>query len=295
MVVALVVISAFFYFLVTNTGQDTSRKAVAQTVSDNENLDITAVVQSPNQNPPGGVGSVPVGAVTLSGVTFPNAKITLLRDGQVTTTLFANTDGSFRILLNGLNLGIYQFAIFAEDRNGVQSAPYVINAVVLQLTGYNVQNIIIPPTITARPTQLSSGQTLTVFGYAPAGSSVLISIPGQPALANTLADQTGFYNSEIRASLSKGVYPFRSKATVGTITSPESRPVDVYIDLPQPKPDPVIAACVDYNRDGRVNLIDFSILLFWFGKDSPPARIDCNHDTRIDIKDFSLLMYYWTG
>jgi hypothetical protein len=52
---------------------------------------------------------------------------------------------------------------------------------------------------------------------------------------------------------------------------------------------------VDYNGDGRVDLVDFSILIFWFNKDSIPAHIDCNGDGVADIVDFSIVTYYWTG
>ena len=49
----------------------------------------------------------------------------------------------------------------------------------------------------------------------------------------------------------------------------------------------------DLNGDGRVNLIDFSILLHWWGKDN--ALADLNKDGRVGLKDFSIMMYWWTG
>ena len=52
---------------------------------------------------------------------------------------------------------------------------------------------------------------------------------------------------------------------------------------------------VDSNQDGRVDLIDFSILIFWFNKSLVPPDIDCNADGKVDIVDFSIVAYYWTG
>ena len=52
---------------------------------------------------------------------------------------------------------------------------------------------------------------------------------------------------------------------------------------------------VDYNGDGRVDLVDFSILIFWFNKSPVPPDIDCNADGKVDIVDFSIVAYYWTG
>jgi len=51
----------------------------------------------------------------------------------------------------------------------------------------------------------------------------------------------------------------------------------------------------DFNRDTKVNSVDFSILLaFW--RTSPPFRnlyVDINADGRVDSVDFSILMYEW--
>lgn len=51
----------------------------------------------------------------------------------------------------------------------------------------------------------------------------------------------------------------------------------------------------DFNCDGRVNSIDFSILLY-FWKSTPPfsnPNVDINNDDKIDSVDFSILLYQW--
>jgi hypothetical protein len=53
----------------------------------------------------------------------------------------------------------------------------------------------------------------------------------------------------------------------------------------------------DLNRDGKVNLIDFSILLFWWNTDggtSDPSA-DINADSKVNLVDFSILLFNWTG
>jgi ABC-type transporter Mla MlaB component len=51
----------------------------------------------------------------------------------------------------------------------------------------------------------------------------------------------------------------------------------------------------DLNGDGRVNTIDFSILLsFW--KRTPPFKnpcVDINHDNKVDARDFSIMLAQW--
>ncbi len=49
----------------------------------------------------------------------------------------------------------------------------------------------------------------------------------------------------------------------------------------------------DLNHDGRVNLTDFSILLYYWGTDNTCA--DQNQNGNVELIDFSIMMYYWTG
>jgi len=51
----------------------------------------------------------------------------------------------------------------------------------------------------------------------------------------------------------------------------------------------------DLNRDGSINLVDFSVAAYWYKRKSPPAKYDLNNDGKIDLVDFSIMAYYWTG
>ncbi len=274
---------------------------VAAQMTDSDTLDVSAVVGSPA--PPGGTGSgsgSSSGAtVVMSGWAFPGAKLTLLRDGSVATRLIANPDGSFQITLNGISLGNYQLAIFAEDQDGLLSSPHTINLAANTVQPYNFTNIIIPPTIKVNPTNIGLGQAYVISGYAPVSSSVNAQIPGLVNLGTTTADANGYYQLSLTNSLPPGIQLIRTQAQLFSFTSLFSKPVQVVFYLPGqtpiPPPPAQLGVCVDYNKDRRVNLIDFSILLFWFGKPAAPSTIDCNRDNVIDIKDFSILMYFWTG
>lgn len=264
-------------------------------------LDVSAVV--PGAAPPGGggsSGSTTGATVVMSGWAFPGAKLTLLKDGAIATTLIANQDGSFQVTLNNLSFGLYQLSIYAEDPSGILSSPHTINLVANASQPYNFANIIIPPTIVASPTTVSIGQSYVVSGYAPAGSSVQVTIPTiNTPLGTVVADNSGYYQLNLTGNLPPGLYGLRARATLNGYTSLYSKPVLIISYLlgtvPIPPPPAQLGVCVDYNKDRRVNLIDFSILLFWFGKQPVNPTIDCNQDRVIDIKDFSILMYFWTG
>lgn len=65
---------------------------------------------------------------------------------------------------------------------------------------------------------------------------------------------------------------------------------------------------VDFNGDGRVDMIDASILLYWWNRRITPEALaaigptafefpspDISNDTKVDIVDLSILLFYWTG
>jgi hypothetical protein len=51
----------------------------------------------------------------------------------------------------------------------------------------------------------------------------------------------------------------------------------------------------DLNCDGKVNLVDFSILAYWYKKTPVPEKVDLNNDGKVTLVDFSIMAYYWTG
>jgi len=65
--------------------------------------------------------------------------------------------------------------------------------------------------------------------------------------------------------------------------------------VPTPQPAPVVSRRVgNLNLDGRVDFIDFSILLFNWGIPKNLAA-DLNKDGKVDLIDFSIMLYWWTG
>ena len=55
-----------------------------------------------------------------------------------------------------------------------------------------------------------------------------------------------------------------------------------------------ILKIADFNHDGRVDVEDLSILLYYYGKTGPQIiPYDLNGDGKIDIIDTSILLYYW--
>jgi hypothetical protein len=55
-----------------------------------------------------------------------------------------------------------------------------------------------------------------------------------------------------------------------------------------------ILKIADFNRDGYVDLVDMSILLYWYGHTGPEIiPYDLSNDGQVDIVDASIVLYYW--
>jgi len=64
---------------------------------------------------------------------------------------------------------------------------------------------------------------------------------------------------------------------------------------PAPEKETECDNYADLNCDGRVDIIDISILLYWFDKPNVSPKVDLNADGRTDMTDLSILVYYWTN
>ena len=71
-----------------------------------------------------------------------------------------------------------------------------------------------------------------------------------------------------------------------------NRAARLWID-PVPIMHPLGNVSADINGDGKVNLVDFSILLFHWGTSDDIA--DLNEDGKVSLTDFSILLFNWTG
>ena len=62
-----------------------------------------------------------------------------------------------------------------------------------------------------------------------------------------------------------------------------------------PEPEKILKL-IDFNDDGRCDIIDLSILLFYYDQSGPTVkRYDLNNNGVVNFIDVSVLLYYWTG
>jgi hypothetical protein len=265
----------------------------ADTVSDQVVVSVTATVPGPP--PPEESDTI----IILKGRAYPGALVTARQSGSIIATTTAGPDATFEIS-RIVDPGIYTFTVFAEDDSGVVGNSFSISLSLSEGTTTTVSGIFLGPTIAISDTEVQVGDTVTVFGTTVPNAEVTIFFSSDPFQAAAFADGDGTWeHSEIATSgngLEIGDHGARAKAEApDSAISEYSKTVSFSVVAEGG------AACNgkspgDQNCDGSVDLVDFSILLFYWQSTSPAnPRADINDDNIVNITDFSIMLYYWTG
>jgi hypothetical protein len=185
---------------------------------------------------------------------------------------------------------------WANDIDGVRSATFNTTFDVTQGAVTNVNGVLIPPTIRASATQVNPGDIVTLSGQTIPQVSVEVSVDNNAQILRTTSDATGRWTVLFDTrSVSVNTHTVKARFIEGSLLKTESTYGTVLQIAVGVEGRPVSNS--DLNRDGRVNLTDFSILIFWWGgtggNSNPPA--DINQNGRVGLEDFSILLFNWTG
>lgn len=254
----------------------------------------SAVVIVPGGGTSGGV-ILPQTAVSFSGYAYPNAQVSLLKQGELKTTVKADSTGYFSITLEEKYNSNILYSLFAQDVSGNRSL--LLNYPMVVQVGYitELSGIRFAPTIVIDKSQVRVGDYLTVNGYALPQNDMEVNIVGVANKVFTLTSSSdGSYKIVLPLTdLPRGAYSIYinykndtrvSKLIKFTIGESNIFFTDASSSIPG-----------DCNADKKIDLIDFSILAFWYGKPNPPKCVDTNGDGIINLIDFSILAFYWTG
>ncbi|MEK7193508.1 MAG: hypothetical protein AAB652_01845 [Patescibacteria group bacterium] len=80
----------------------------------------------------------------------------------------------------------------------------------------------------------------------------------------------------------------------GTVQVPPTGGGGIPPKAQKPVITPEIIKKCDFNDDGRCNIVDLSIMLFYYEEFGPKiSRYDLNGNKTVDFPDVSVLMFYW--
>ena len=236
--------------------------------------------------------------VILNGYAYPRAKIVVLVDGTAAETGTADSAGKFAVTLDAIARGVYSFGIYAVDAKNVRSSTFTTTFTVTGGRTSTLSNVNIMPSISVSPDPVDPGQTLTISGYSLPNATISIENQHDKTSASlktfsATSDSNGVWSITVdTGGFITGTYKVRARATQSGGVSTGFSDYTFY-----GVGEEASALNADLNRDGSVNLIDFSILLFWWGTDggdsSPPA--DINRDGNTSLTDFSILLFQWSG
>ena len=246
---------------------------------------------------PSGGSEVKLGdtQINVTGQTIPRATVNIILDTESIGSVRADSDGNFTFATDA-SPGTVSMGFWTQDDNNVRSITYNTTFDVTQGAITNVNGVLIPPTITVSDATVNPGDPLTFYGQAPPNVNVELFVDNK-SVVKTTADSGGYWNVDLETSTYKPAeYAVRARYIVGsgtlTTESGFSSTIQLFLGVDGSPSTPS-----DLNRDGSVNLVDFSILIFWWGTsggNSDPSA-DINGNGKVGIEDFSILLFNWTG
>lgn len=242
--------------------------------------------------------------VIFSGRAYPLSRVNILKDGQKVLTTIAGPDSNFTAQLTDLSSGNYTFALYGEDKQGVRSNQFSFPLFITQGVITSVGGIFIAPTLSLDKTEVRRGDTIVVFGQSTPQSDVTININSEPEFfIRQKADDKGAYLLNFDSSvLELGNHTAKSKAVLGNEISSFSNTAGFIVGVKNVFAGAPVQRILkgDLNKDGKVNLVDFSIGAFWYKRTLNGTIIQTelevlNGDQKMDLVDFSIMAFNWTG
>lgn len=265
--------------------------------------DETDTLPPPPPPPSGGGGGGQLFTrAVITGYASPESKVFLLKDGQRFDEGLALSDGLFRFIVSDVATGNHLFGLYFEDSlSRVSSLFSFYIGLNFNVITY-ISDILLAPTLDV--TSLGDDeQPTSITGFTvPEGIVTLSIVDGvlnATTTEETTTDTKGRYDFLLTDQVfAVGTYKIIVQSTLDTLRSGENILEFIFgldskgkvIELRS-----TVCKAVDYNTDSRVNIIDFSILLYWFERFNPPDEIDLNNDNVVDLSDFSIMAYCWTG
>jgi hypothetical protein len=258
--------------------------------TDEETVKVTAIV-APNST------------AIFSGLTCPLCRVYVERGAVIEESGLAQNDATFQVSVEDLPTGTYLFEVYAIDTEGFHSSTSSFTLTVSQGTITSVSGILLSPTLGSNESKVIKGAEITFFGQTVPNSVVTILIDGgSPFIQVNSEADGGFYYIFSTVSLSLGTHTAEARVASGGNDSQYSPFVEFEVKAEEEEPavsneETKKRNCekADYDSDSKVNLVDFSIFLYWYEKNSVPVRINLNNDNKLDLTDFSILIYCWSG
>ena len=234
--------------------------------------------------------------INVIGRGYPLRTINFLLDTESVGTVRSDSSGRFEFSTNA-SPGTATLGIWTTDVDGTRSITLNNTIDVTQGAITNLNGIILPPTISVPNPNVNPGDTILISGQSIPSSRVEVHVDNSTIVETVTAGTDGKWSLSFDTSrVSVAQHTLRARTLTGNpplrTESSFSTSIQLFVGV-----DGQATLPSDLNRDGFINLIDFSILIFWWqtngGDSDPPA--DINQNGRVSLEDFSILLFNWTG
>lgn len=226
--------------------------------------------------------------VVISGYFNPNSLVSILKDGITSGVTFTNDLGFWQITLSGLNPRTYIFQISGSTSNNSKVNSEVFFIEVIKGTTVKVSNVILPPKFLVSETQ----NELFIEGNGVPDANINIYIDDVFVSESTINSE-GEFNVLLSNKYSDQDHSISIEMTFAG-AKVMSRPVIFKSKNNLPELDGC-ASFADATNDCKVNFIDFNLMLRSYFYEPVRAIFDLNKNGKVDLVDFSILAYFWTG
>ncbi len=228
------------------------------------------------------------GNIRMTGYASPNALVTFLHEGVVAGTSTADSNSFFDKTLTGYEPGLTNFSLYGSDALGRNTLTLTFDITIISGSTITLSGFLLPPTMSVQKENLKRPDAQKVDGYTRQDATITTFFTGDEGIAaQTRSAANGSWNSTITNIFHLGFHSAQSLTQDdfgGTSNLSQSKLFTVLLSA-------------DLNVDDKVNLTDFSILMFNYARgDFPNPAADIN-DNRAppDLVDFSIMMFHWTG
>ncbi len=234
--------------------------------------------------------------ISVTGFGYPARSVNILLDTETVGTVRTSNLGRFEFTTTA-SPGTATLGFWSLDESGTRSITLNSTFDVTQGAITNITGVILPPTIKLSATKINPGDTVIVSGQSVPNAAIELHINASEVIEKTTSDASGKWSITLNtAKLRIAEHTLKARSITGTppLTSQSSfsAALQLFVGVEGKATTPS-----DLNRDTKINLIDFSILIFWWGTNAGNSNpsADINGNGRVGIEDFSILLFNWTG
>ena len=272
-------------------------------------------------NAPGGGGGLSGGSskpktstVKIRGFAYPLSWVYLYEDGILLDKVQASENGTFNGEIEDVTKGTHVYAFQVVDVYGERSNMRTVTIETERSSEVQIGNVHFSPTIIINKRQVKKNEDFTVFGQASPNTKVQLYVYSEAVLqGSTTSNIDGDYDYTFSSSeLEYGdhtvkavtVHEDADENDVSQVLSFSVGDTTILNEIPEKNfDDELEQGCfvkTDLNDDCHVNLIDFSIMAYWWDKVKTEEFLvlEDDHlsgDGELTLVDFSMMAYYWTG